>query len=180
MPRNHSQHQLLTRTSYHQRRPRPLKRFRIASSTAESIILAVEIYGVLGPQPLDNLDRFVTTIDSLSGGVKRNIERTVLQFKPAGTQSHYQTTSAGVIQCSGHLRQHRGVSVGIAGDQDPNLRHRCFRCERSEPDPTLEARSCRVGKDRKEMIEQPCGVVSELLDQFPGGTQILPGCHLLL
>src|SRR5882672_8158972 len=101
MSRDYAQRHIFAARTNQDRRMRLLGRLRIEARIAQLMIAPAEVRTLLGPQPLDDLERFFEPAQSPAGSVKRNAVFLMLLLEPPRADPQDKTAAADDI--------HRGL-----------------------------------------------------------------------
>ena len=108
----------------------------------EVVVGAGEARVVFRPQLGDDGERFPETLRALLGAVEGNAVGVMLELLPAGANAEVEPAAAHVIDGRRHLRQHRGIPVGVAGDEDAEPNPLRLRREGGKQRPRFEVGAC--------------------------------------
>ena len=105
----------------------------------EGVVLAVEVHAVLGmEQHTDQCAGLLEAVRPLAHGRELPAVGFVLADVPAGPDAEHHAAVGDDIDGGRHLGHQRGVPVGVAGDQDPELELLCDRRHRCQQGPALK------------------------------------------
>ena len=94
------------------------------------------------------------------GGVERDAHAGVLVLVPAGADAEIEPAVGDDVDGGGDVGEHGGVTVGVAGDHQPEAQAGGLGGVGGQQRPTLQARAGDVAVDRVEVVEEP-GVLED-------------------
>ena len=146
-----------------QQRQRLLYGFGLEHRGVERVVLALERGRLVREQGLDQLGGLGQPLEPFLHGVERDPVLAVLVLLPAGAEPEHEPAAAQVVDGRRHLREHRRVAVGVAGDEraDADARHRGR--EPGERGPRLGVRHARGLAVGHEVVRVPETVEADRL-----------------
>ena len=134
---------------------------------------------VLAPELGDHLE----PLGQLAGPLARTPEGEavggVVPLEPARADAEHEAAVAHLVDGGRHLREQRGVAIGVAGHHHADAQATRLRGERGQHGPAFEAGAVLVAEDGDEVVEDPRAVEAEGLGLLPGGEQVVPGDILI-
>ena len=98
-----------------------LDRLRLERRLVELVELALEAGLLVREQTLDDLARLFHAAQAPAHRVEGDPVGAMLILLPASTQSEHEPAPADVVDGGRHLGQHRGMAIGVSGDQRTDL-----------------------------------------------------------
>ena len=178
-PRDDAQPAPLAVARQPQRWMRLLHRLRVGHGVRELVVRAGERGARLRPQRRQHLARFVEPLHPLTRSQLRHAEHGLDVGVTAGAESQIEPSTADVVDGDGHLGQHAGVPVGIAGDERADAYSPSRLCHRGERRPGLEDVTGALASHRGEVVEQPAAVESTVVGDRPHLAQCVDADMLL-
>ncbi|HUK64353.1 MAG TPA: hypothetical protein VLV15_13495, partial [Dongiaceae bacterium] len=139
--RRDPQRALLAPTADHERRPRPLHRFRLAPRAGEPVVRALEVGDLAGEQQVDDRTGFFEPVEALPQRRELDAVRGALLLVPPGAETDLQAPARDDVEARGHVGEHGRVTIRVAGHHDAEAQATRDSGERGEHRPALEARA---------------------------------------
>jgi hypothetical protein len=138
-------------------------------------MLALEGGARLRPQRPDDLDAFLEPVGAVVLRAELEPQHGVLVLGPAGADAELQPPAGQVVDRDGHLRQHRGMAVGVADDSASNPGARRQLRHRRQHRPGLEDRAIVPCAQRGEVVHHPAAVETGVVGETPEAAQLVDG-----
>src|ERR1022692_4092599 len=140
------------------RRMRPLERLGATPSVGKLVEAARERGCLLSQEADDDLACFLEPVATFLRSAEREAVGAGLFLVPAGSDADFEASAGDEVERGRHVGEYRRVTVVDAGHEhpEPQPARRLGQC--GEGDPAFQAWTGRVGEDRVEVVEGPCGL----------------------
>src|SRR6266446_10684302 len=156
------------------RRIRLLDRLRIGDRVLEVVVAAVEVGPLLGPERLDDAQRFAQHPDAVFEPF--DAVHRVLDLRPSRPDAELEPPARQMVDGDRHLGQDDRMPIGVAGDQAPEAHALGRLGHRRLQGPALVDDAPRTSvTDRGQVVEIPHVIETALVGDVPDGAQRLDG-----
>ena len=152
-----------------------LDRLRLAEGVGDRVVPAGERRALVVEERADQAARLTQLREPDRDGVERDAVHPVLGLMPGRAEPEDRAPARDVVERGGHLREDRGVPVGVAGHEHRDLHVLRDRTPGGEDLPALEVRTRRVADERDEVIPGHERVVAEPVHEEPVLAHLVPG-----